>query len=198
MSSSGVFVESPSQVRTGARLELKIELPIRHGQIARQIVAFGTILRREESGFAVLVARYQYRTVQKFGEAGAISGRVPFERRSRARFPLELRVNFRSLNRRSSFEGAGWIANISSSGVLVQSPSGVRVGARLELKIELPMRLDGLIALQLVARGRIVRCEGSRFAVSVTRYQFRTMSGWPQRFAAQSAGGISPSRKFGS
>jgi len=41
------------------------------------------------------------------------------ERRSKVRFPLELRVRYRSLVRRCPVAGTGVVMNISRSGVLV-------------------------------------------------------------------------------
>ena len=66
---------------------------------------------------------------------------------------------------------------MSSTGTLVECPQKVRTGARLELKIEIPQRLDGMVRLQIFALGRVVRCEESRFATTISRYQYRTM-GW--------------------
>jgi len=123
--------------------------------------------------------------MQKVGQRDAILERVQFDRRSKVRFPLKLRVNFKAMSRRFPSAGVGWVVNISSSGVLVEYPHKVRTGARLELKIELPLRLDGLIPLQLVAMGRVVRCEESRFAVAVARCHYRTMGGWTQRSLQQ-------------
>jgi hypothetical protein len=102
-------------------------------------------------------------------------GPVPVERRLRVRFPLKLPVNFRILGRQRSSTGVGWVVNISSGGVLVQCPHHVPMGARLELKIEIPQRLEGVVPLQIFVLGRVVRCEESRFAVAMIRYQYRTM-----------------------
>ena len=65
---------------------------------------------------------------------------------------------------------------MSSAGVLVEYPHDLNMGARLELKIEIPQLLDGLVPLQIFMLGRVVRCEPSRFAIAVARYQYRTMS----------------------
>lgn len=96
------------------------------------------------------------------------------ERRSKVRFPLELRVRYRSLARRFPVAGTGTVVNISRSGVLVSSAHAIREGARVELSIEWPSLLDGRVPLQVVTSGRVVRCEPSRFAVLLDRYQFRT------------------------
>ncbi|MBZ5673650.1 MAG: PilZ domain-containing protein [Acidobacteriia bacterium] len=95
------------------------------------------------------------------------------ERRTRLRFPFELRVRFRSLGQAYPVAGAGWVRNISSGGVLVMYQHEVSAGTTLELHIDWPTRLEGRIPLQLVAVGTIVRCELFSFAVGLERYHFR-------------------------
>jgi PilZ domain-containing protein len=95
------------------------------------------------------------------------------ERRTRLRFPFELRVRFRSMGRAYPVAGAGWVRNISSGGVLVMYPHEVSAGTTLELSIEWPTRLDGRIPLHLVAVGTVLRSELCSFAVVLERYQFR-------------------------
>jgi hypothetical protein len=97
------------------------------------------------------------------------------ERRSKVRFPLELKVRYRSLARQSpAAAGAGVVINMSRSGVLISSEDTMDTGAQVELSIEWPSLLDGRVPLQVVTTGRVVRCEESSFAVVLTRYQFRT------------------------
>ena len=96
------------------------------------------------------------------------------ERRSKVRFPLELRVRYRSLVRRCPVAGTGVVMNISRSGVLVSCEHELSDGMRIELHIEWPSLLDGRVPLQVVTVGKVVRCEASSFAVVLARYQFRT------------------------
>ncbi len=63
--------------------------------------------------------------------------------------------------------------NMSSSGILVEDVHGLSVGALVELRIGWPSRLEGRIGLQLVAVGKVVRCDPSSFAVLLRNYQFR-------------------------
>jgi hypothetical protein len=97
------------------------------------------------------------------------------ERRLAARYPLELRVRFRSLSQTPPFSGAGRIVNGSRGGVLVVSQDTIRIDARVEMTIEWPFQLDARIPLQLIASGRIVRCGASDFAATIERYEFRTV-----------------------
>ena len=104
-------------------------------------------------------------------------GQVPqelIERRSRVRFPLELPVSYRTLDRQCHRAGRGLVMNMSSGGVLVASSHEINAGRGLELSIEWPFLLDGKVPLLLVASGRVVRCGTSSFALSLTRHQFRT------------------------
>jgi hypothetical protein len=98
---------------------------------------------------------------------------IQVERRRRIRFPFELRVRFRSLGHEYPVAGAGWVRNISSSGVLVMYRHEVNPGTALEMNIDWPTRLDGRIPLQLVAAGTVLRSELSSFAVGLERYHFR-------------------------
>jgi len=99
---------------------------------------------------------------------------VSIERRSKLRFPLVLRVSYRTLGRESPCTGEGWVVNMSRGGVLVSSQHEVAVGARMELNIEWPSPLHGRVPLRFVTVGEIVRRDASSFAVMLVRYQFRT------------------------
>ncbi len=109
------------------------------------------------------------------------------ERRTRLRFPFELRVRFRSRGRVYPIAGVGWIRNISSGGVLVTYKHEISAGTPLELKIDWPTRLEGRIPLQLVAVGTVLRCELFSFAVGLERYYFR-IAGKPHVRADESKG----------
>lgn len=99
---------------------------------------------------------------------------ISTERRSRVRFPLELRVRYRSLGRGYPFAGVSWVVNISSGGVLIAYQQEIHEGTRMELNIEWPPLLDGRVRLQLVIVGRVVRCETYGCALALSRHQFRT------------------------
>jgi hypothetical protein len=96
------------------------------------------------------------------------------ERRSRFRFPLELRVNYRTLGRGNVCTGEGWVLNMSRGGILVFSQHEIGLGARLELSIEWPSLLYGQVPLRFVTQGKVVRSDPSSFAVVMARYEFRT------------------------
>ena len=98
------------------------------------------------------------------------------ERRTKVRFPLELRVSYRTLGKRGTpCAGEGRVVNMSRDGVLVSSRHEVDVGKRMELSIEWPFLLHGQVPLRFVTVGEVVRCDASSFAATLIRqYQFRT------------------------
>lgn len=102
---------------------------------------------------------------------------ISMERRSRVRFPLELRVRFRTLGKDYPVAGVGSVVNMSSGGVLVAFQYGISAGTPVELNIEWPAVLDGRVRLRLVAVGTVVRSGISSFAVVLERHHFRTMAG---------------------
>jgi hypothetical protein len=99
---------------------------------------------------------------------------IETERRLKVRYPIELEVRIRVLGQRPRYHGVGHTVNASSGGLLIASPRSISTGTRLQLMIAWPSRLDGRIPLQLVATGVVLRSEESRFAVTLTGYEFRT------------------------
>ena len=69
--------------------------------------------------------------------------------------------------------GTGRTLNLSSSGALVVDNHPMKVGQRIDLFADWPIKLDG-IALQLVATGKVVRSHAGVFALSFNRHEFRT------------------------
>ena len=98
---------------------------------------------------------------------------APIERRSRVRFPFELRVRFRSLDPGHPLSGTGRLVNMSSGGLLVASRHEMILGTLLEVNIDWPTRLDDRIPLRLIAAGKVTRCDSFRFAVILERYHFQ-------------------------
>ena len=102
------------------------------------------------------------------------------ERRSRSRYPLVLGVRFRFRIKNLLISGQGHTVNFSAGGLLVASPhigsrDEVLTGARVQMTIDWPVLLDGKIALQLHADGRVVRNGLDDFAATFFRPEFRTM-----------------------
>jgi hypothetical protein len=99
---------------------------------------------------------------------------VPIERRSSIRFPIQFRIRYQTVGRGRLISGVGQTVNISSGGLLVTSENDLSARSRLEVSIEWPPLLDGSVRLQMVIIGRVVRSEGSTFAVAFVRHELRT------------------------
>lgn len=98
------------------------------------------------------------------------------DRRASDRFPIERELRYKMLSKRLGDQsGMGKTVNMSSGGVLFETESALIPGKRLEMAISWPAQLDNRCALKLVARGRVVRCEGGQAAVEIQQYEFRTV-----------------------
>jgi len=105
------------------------------------------------------------------------SDREKTDRRASDRFPIEREVRYKVLNRKNADEvGFGKTINMSSNGVLFTTDQYLLPGRRLELAISWPAQLNSTVALKLVARGRVVRCEEGKAAIEIHQYEFRTAS----------------------
>ena len=99
------------------------------------------------------------------------------DRRGADRFPIEREVRFKVLNRKNAEEvGSGRTINMSSNGVLFTTDQYLIPGRRLEISISWPAQLNSKVALKLVARGRVVRCDEGKAAIEIHQYEFRTQS----------------------
>ena len=105
----------------------------------------------------------------------ASSNRTIIERRSKARYPVQLTVRYRTVGRVQHVNGVGQTLNMSSGGLLVSAQHDISTGLRLEVNVEWPLLLNGTVPIQLVAHGKVVRSGSSMFAISFAQYQFRTM-----------------------
>lgn len=98
------------------------------------------------------------------------------DRRASDRFPIEREVRFKMLSKRHTGDpGLGTTINMSSSGVLFTTNQPLLPGKRVEMAISWPAQLENRTPLKLVARGRVVRCEGGAAAVEIQQYEFRTI-----------------------
>jgi PilZ domain len=63
VSSSGVFITSATSIRESTRVRVVIEWPsLLNGTTPLQLITIGTVVRRQESGFAIAFEGYQFRT----------------------------------------------------------------------------------------------------------------------------------------
>ncbi|HLG98713.1 MAG TPA: PilZ domain-containing protein [Bryobacteraceae bacterium] len=97
------------------------------------------------------------------------------ERRTKARYPLELTLQYQTLGMQDSISGAGRTVNVSSSGVFFAAQHDIDQGARVKITMEWPTLLNGITPLQLVTTGKVVRSQDLNVGVEFDWYQFRTM-----------------------
>jgi hypothetical protein len=97
------------------------------------------------------------------------------DRRVSNRLPIEREVRYKVLGKQTvRHTGSGKTLNMSSSGVLFTTESGLPEGARVEIAVSWPAQLDDATALKLVAIGVLVRSNESQAAISIQRYEFKT------------------------
>jgi hypothetical protein len=97
------------------------------------------------------------------------------DRRSNHRYAVNVAVDYRIvLDNRMVLAGIGRTVNISSGGVLVDTADSLPKGAEIELSIDWPANLNGVVALKLQVMGQTVRAKGNSTAVAIRRYEFRT------------------------
>lgn len=97
------------------------------------------------------------------------------ERRAKKRFTISRPVRYRFLYGAALGRVAsGTAVEASSSGIWIDAEDELKVGDPLELLIDWPAHLNGVVPLQLVTAGCVVRVSGRKAAVSVERYEFRT------------------------
>jgi hypothetical protein len=64
-------------------------------------------------------------------------------------------------------------SDMSSAGVLVQSADILPTGARVELRMDWPARLNGRCPLRLVVAGKVLKTTARGTVISVARYEYR-------------------------
>ncbi|MGD0295634.1 MAG: PilZ domain-containing protein [Bryobacteraceae bacterium] len=97
------------------------------------------------------------------------------DQRLHQRYPIILKIEYKLLKKgRVEVFGTGRTMNISSGGIFFDAGDALPAHGRVELAMEWPFLLEGVCALKLVMRGRIVRKETSGVAVQISRHEFRT------------------------
>ena len=97
------------------------------------------------------------------------------DQRLHQRYPITLKVEYKLLKKgRVALLGSGRTMNISSGGIYFEADEPLPARGRIELAMEWPFLLQGVCALKLVMRGRIVRNDAYGVAVQMTQHEFRT------------------------
>jgi hypothetical protein len=101
--------------------------------------------------------------------------RIAGDRRADRRYALYLDLRWKLIRRRKVLDsGTGRTVDLSSSGILFHAGRQLPVGLTVELSIAWPALLHNIAPMQLIVSGKIVRIEGNRCAVRMTRHEFRT------------------------
>src|SRR5436305_1570273 len=96
------------------------------------------------------------------------------ERRASNRLPLAMDVHYKVLGRKKVIRtGFGKTIDMCSGGLLISTESTLVERDRVELAIDWPVQLDGVLR-NLVVFGRVVRVEHKQAAIIINSYEFRT------------------------
>ena len=97
------------------------------------------------------------------------------ERRKDRRYHLQLELKWKLIRRRRILDtGTGRTMDVSSGGVRFDAGRHLPEGLNVELSISWPVLLRNLAPMQLVAIGKIVRCDGRQVAMQTVQHEFRT------------------------
>ena len=95
-------------------------------------------------------------------------------------FALDLDLQFRELGDGPELaRGAGKVVDMSSDAILFTPDCELKPGSRLEVSLSWPVRLDGRVALRLVARGVVMGFRDPNAVVAIQNYEFRTQRSAP-------------------
>jgi hypothetical protein len=112
------------------------------------------------------------------------------DRRVARRYPLHLRVKYSIVRRRRILEsGYGRTINMSTNGLLIETPSRLPLGVAIQLLIDWPAAPRNGIALQLEVEGKTVRSEWNGTAVRMAHREFLLReAGEPDRTLLRAVG----------
>jgi len=103
-----------------------------------------------------------------------LTNEMPQERRAAGRYAIERDLRWKLRSKKSrEVPSSGRTVNISSSGVLFSTSALAVPGSIVEVAISWPVTVDGDVELQLIARGRLTRCQNGLAAVHFQQREFR-------------------------
>ena len=102
-------------------------------------------------------------------------GTIESDRRLHRRYPITLTVEYKLHDRRLvQRQGFCRTVNISSGGILLDLGASLPSEGTIQLSIRWPFLLADSVPLKLMVWGEIIRRDGNRIAVEMTKYQFHT------------------------
>jgi PilZ domain len=103
------------------------------------------------------------------------NSRLATERRSTRRYPLDLAVQYElQAGSRQTVTGHGRLKNISSDGLQFQADRALAAGAKVTVKVAWPVRLNGIVPLNLHIKAQAVRTDGTVTSARILKAEFRT------------------------
>jgi hypothetical protein len=97
------------------------------------------------------------------------------ERRKDRRYHLHLELKWKLIRRRRLLDtGTGRTIDVSSGGIRFDAGRQLPEGLNVELSISWPVLLRNVAPMQLVASGKIIRCDGREVAIQTVQHEFRT------------------------
>jgi hypothetical protein len=104
------------------------------------------------------------------------SERISGDRREDRRYAIPLDLRWKLIRRRRVLDtGTGSTVDLSSGGIRFEAGRSLPEGFDVELTISWPALLLNSAAMSIVVRGRILRADGTRVAIRMTQYEFRTL-----------------------
>jgi hypothetical protein len=111
-----------------------------------------------------------------WGRPGAESDAIGGERRRDRRYHLHLELKWKLIRRRRLLDtGGGRTIDISSGGIRFDAGRHLPEGLNVEVSISWPVLLHNVAPMQLIATGKIVRCDGRQVAIQTVQHEFRTV-----------------------
>jgi len=104
------------------------------------------------------------------------------DRRSRIRYPVALPLRYQSILANLHYGAfcSGKTVDFASQGFLVSTDELVpMVGSKIRARVDWPVALDGILPLQFIVTGCVVRISGNRFGVSFDRHELCTLKKEP-------------------
>jgi hypothetical protein len=98
----------------------------------------------------------------------------PEERRTTSRYAIKKTMEYRVTSGRTSLNWErGWTLDMSATGLLVQIPDSLPVGATLNAKIEWSGLYHGVHTVRLFLNCTVVRVDGRGTALRIVNHEFR-------------------------
>lgn len=99
---------------------------------------------------------------------------LPKGARRSTRYPLALSVRFHPLGAAQGNSGNGVTRDFSSQGMFIETNREAEPGSQVKIVAEWPVLLEGVVPLQFIAVGQVVRCDAFGFGMRILRHEYRT------------------------